>query len=289
MVGVFHATSIRMRRIYLICIALCVLAGGVWADDVRVIGNNVNLRARPDLQAEVVGQVDRGTILQRKSDTDAWVEVIPPDHIEFWVHRDFIETGEVAAPRLNVRSGPGINYSVVTTIERGTRVREREQFSDWIGIDAPAGASVWITSDLVEPFGPAPTPQPEPAPLPPPAPEPEPIQQPEPEPATPVVERAPAPPPRELDLIPLAGQGEQVIREGVLRPAGFVFGRPSRYRLTRQRGHTIETICYIKGNKAQIQSLLGHDLKIEGREYWVQGARYPVLIPEKIVLKSPSS
>ena len=278
-----------MRGMIIMSVSLAALTGVEAADEARVIGNRVNLRARPDLQAEVVGQVNRGDRLTVKSMTEEWVEIAPPSAIEFWVHRDFIDENEVASPRLNVRAGPGINYSVVTTLERGDRVTPTGEFTEWLSIEPPPSASIWITRDLVEPIIPEPPPRPAPAPRPTPEPKPEPPPpEPKPAPPPPVVHRPPPAPPRDLDLIPLEGQGEHVERTGTLRPAGFVFGRPSRYRLTRSRGHRIETICYVKGNEAQLQSLLGHQLVIHGYEYWVQGARYPVLVPDQIVLQPPS-
>jgi SH3-like domain-containing protein len=277
-----------MRYFLTIICGLCVWVGTVQAEPVRVLGSRVNLRARPDLNSEVVGQVDRGQILERRSVADEWVEVGPPDDIAFWIHQDFVEDGVVVASRLNVRSGPGVNYAVVASLERGDQVEIVDVFTDWISVSPPASASVWVAVDLVEPVVTAPEP-PEPA-APPAPPEPvvAPVPQPLPAPPPPVVERAPLPPPRDLDLIPLEGQGEYVEREGILRPAGFVIGRPSRYRLTRQRGHSVETICYVKGNDEQLQSLLGRSLRIEGREFWVQGARYPVLTPDQIILLTPT-
>lgn len=275
-----------MRSVIIVAVCLAAALVAEAANEVRVVGNRVNLRAKPDLQTEVVGQANRGDLLTVKSMTEEWVEVVPPQSIEFWVHRDFVEAGEVASPRLNVRAGPGINYSVVATLERGTRVHQRGEFVEWLSIEPPSSASIWITRELVEAVQPAPAPRPAPPARPEPARKPEPPPR---EPVAPVVYHPPpSPPPSDLDLIPLEGQGERVERTGTLRPAGFVFGRPSRYRLTRQRGHSIETICYVKGNEAQLQSLLGHQLEISGQEYWVQGARYPVLLPEQIVLKPPA-
>lgn len=275
-----------MRLTTFLTVLMLALPAVEAADEVRVLGNRVNLRAKPDLQTEVVGQVNRGDRLKVKSITEEWVEVAPPPSIQFWVHRDFVDGNEVAPPRLNVRAGPGINYSVVAVIERGDRVQPTGEFAEWISIEPPPSASIWITRELVEEIRPPPVrpvmtprPRPEPRPAPPPRVEP---------PVTPVVHRPAPVPPRDLDLIPLEGQGEPVERAGTLRPAGFVFGRPSRYRLTQRRGHSIDTLCYVKGNNAQLQSLLGHELVITGYEYWVQGARYPVLVPDQIVLKPPT-
>jgi SH3-like domain-containing protein len=280
------------------------LIGTVWlaavlcapaAETARVIGNRVNLRARPDLRAEVLGQAERNDVFTVKSIGPEWVEIEPPDAVEAWVHGEFVEAGEVIAPQLNVRSGPGINHTVINQLERGDRVTTRDSFAEWISIAPPDGSSVWIARDFVEILRPDPPPPPPPPPPviepPPPPPPPPPVPEPEPlrpVPPAPVVERPVPPPPVDLKLIPLEGQGALVERAGVLRPAGFFFGRPSRYRLTRERGHTIETICYVKGNEPQLQSLLGQHLVVTGREYWVQGARHSVLLPDQIILQSPA-
>jgi SH3-like domain-containing protein len=278
-----------MRILSVLFVFLLTLSAAP-AEEVRVIGNRVNLRARPDIHSEVSGQVNRGDVLQAKSITDEWVEIAPPASVEFWVHRDFVENGEVTPPRLNVRAGPSINHSVVATVERGTRVRVRGEFAEWISIEPPPESSLWITRDLVEPVRPPPPPEPPPPPPPPVVrPVEPPVMRPEPPPVVaappPVVQRPEPVPPSDLKLIPLEGQGEYVELTGVLRPAGFTFGRPSRYRLTRTRGHIIESICYVRGNETQLQSLLGRSVSIVGHQYWVQGARHPVLIPERIILQ----
>lgn len=269
-------------RIVLIVLSWAALLGTVSASPtpVRITGNHVNMRARPELNAEVVGQVQRGEHLTAKSMTTNWVEVIPPETIDFWAHRDFLSEGEVVSPRLNIRAGPGINYSVVATVERGDQLVVRGEFGEWVKVEPPKDASLWISSEYVEAITPE-RPKPLPAAI-PPAPKP----QPPPPPAIKPPPPKPVPPPEDLDLIPLAGQGMQVEREGTLRQAGFIIGRPSHFRLTQSQGHTHETVCYVKGNEAQLKSLLGKSLLIKGREYWVQGIRHPILVPEQIILRA---
>ncbi len=285
-----------MKRLLIILAMTCWALTVPGAETARVVGNRVNLRAEPQLRGEVVGQVQRNDQLSVIVVEEEWVAVRPPADIIFWVHSDFLEGTEVAAPRLNVRAGPGINHAVVARLERGAEVVKRDTFAEWVGIAAPTNAKVWIAREFVE--------LPEPVAEPPP-PQAEAVapREPAPEPESPMVEATPAvptrpappsverptrvPPPPDLDLIPLDGQGDLVEREGTLRPAGFVLGRPSRYRLTRSRGPIIETICYVKGNEEQLHALLGRAVRISGREYWVQGARHPVLVPQSIILTMP--
>jgi len=80
---------------------------------VTVTADRVNLRAAAREMAEVVGQVNEGTVLASKSIGQKWVEIVPPETVNLWVHRDFVHDGIVATRKLNVRAGPGINFSVV--------------------------------------------------------------------------------------------------------------------------------------------------------------------------------
>ena len=293
------------RQLLIFCAIWLSLAGPGFCQTetkVKVVGQRVNLRAKADLQAEVVGQIADGEFLNARSFQDDWVEVAPPDSVELWVHREFIKDNQVMAPKLYVRGGPGINYTVVGTLLRGDTITPKGDFGEWIKIVPPAVCSLWVNRSYVQVL------QPE---------KPKPVltQQPaagQPVKTAQVVEGASEAPdiytppvvavapkvpvvqavqqqqaatnvPSDLALIPLAGQGRIVQRDGILRLSGLVWGRPSRFRLVRYEGSRIEMICYVRGNSSQMNDLLGQRLLIRGREYWVQGVKYPVVIPDEII------
>ena len=79
-------------------------------------------------------------------------------------------------------------------------------------------------------------------------------------------------------------QGKPVEYPGVLRPAGFVWRRPSRFRLVRYTdvGNPV-TVCFVLGNEGQLKSVIGEQIVLFGRKYWVQGVREPVVAAERIV------
>jgi SH3-like domain-containing protein len=254
---------------------------------VVVHGARVNLRAKPLADAEPVGKVGEGTVLQAKTVRDDWVEVVPPASVELWVHRDFVKDQVVTAEKLYIRTGRSVNHSVVGTMARGEKLTVCGEFQDWLKIAPAAAASVWVARKLVEVQPPSPPGPTTPAqPLPPP-------------PAMVMAETnvisAGAPTnaasaggvtteyvPADLNLVPLEGQGKGVQVEGVLRVVGFGFRHPSRYRLVRLMGRSVETLCYIRGNSEQLNSLLDQFLRIQGRQYWVNGVDYPVIIPDRI-------
>ncbi|MCA1808590.1 MAG: SH3 domain-containing protein [Lentisphaerae bacterium] len=247
-----------------------------------------NLRAKPSLTVEVVAQVSEPDILTVKSVAEEWVEVLPPDHADLWVLGDYVQDGMIRCNRsVNVRAGAGINFNVVGQLADGDPVEVRGSHADWIRIAPPSAASLWVAASLVELVLPTP-----------PEPEPEPVVQEEP-PTEPVVVAEPPPPPpqpvappviappADLDLNHAMPQGELRDYEGTLRPRSFFARTPSRYRLTGVRPETGSefTICYVRGNDAQLKSLLNRRMRITGREYWVFRLDYPVLIPERIVMR----
>jgi SH3-like domain-containing protein len=267
-------------------------AAGTALTPVLVKGSRVNLRAKPSADAEPVGKSTEGAVLQAKSVREEWVELVPPESVELWVHRDFVKDGVVTAEKLYIRTGRSINHSVVGTMVRGEKISVIGEQQDWLRIAPTPAASVWITRKLVEVQAPA---VPDKAavtggglkPLPPPvaisavatnatvA-----VAMP-----TGAVVAATAFIPEDIQnaLIPLEGQGKMVQVEGVLRVIGFSFTRqPSRFRLVRLSGRSVETLCYVRGNSDQLNGLLDQLLRIQGRQYFVSSADYPVLVPERI-------
>jgi uncharacterized protein YraI len=244
---------------------------------VVVKGSRVNLRAGAALTFEVVHQVQQGQPLIARSFEGEWVEVVPPEGCSVWVHRDFIEDGRVSAADLNVRAGPGSNYSVVGSIPRGTTVESISEHGEWLQTKPFPGCTFWISKEFVELIM-----------IPRRAPPAEP-EVPKPDPVAPVSTHQPEPPPEPepppLELVPLDGQGDMAVMEGELRLTDQLFGRPAAHRLVESKGLRRRTVCYVHGNQKQLSGYLGRRMKIEGRQYWAKDIKFPVLVPEKITIR----
>ena len=99
-----------MRLLAIIVTAFAAgLAGAAELPTATVKGDKVNLRGRPDANGEVIGHAAFGEALAIRSVGEPWVEVVPPERIKAWVHRDFVQEGRVAVKELTVRAGPSIN------------------------------------------------------------------------------------------------------------------------------------------------------------------------------------
>lgn len=115
-----------------------------------VMGDRVNLRNEATLDSDVIAQVNYGDELTALEIGEEWIRVRPPATVPVWVHAGLLfEEREVRARVLNVRSGPGTQFSSVGTLGRGDPVEVLEQVDEWRRIAVPANVFLWISRDFV--------------------------------------------------------------------------------------------------------------------------------------------
>jgi hypothetical protein len=122
---------------------------------------NVNLRGQAAINSEIVTHIRRGevvdvleevTVKHPKTDEPGrWAKVALPAGSVVWVNALFIDpsTKAVRPKRLNVRSGPGENYSVLGRVDRGYVVKEVENKGEWIKIEAPTNSYAFVAAHLL--------------------------------------------------------------------------------------------------------------------------------------------
>ncbi len=128
------------------------------AGSAEVVVNNVNVRGQAGLKGEVIAHVQKGdavnvisqiTLDKHKADEPAqWAKISLPTNVTVWVNSKFIDaTNKTVTPKkLNLRGGPGENYSVLGVVEKGTAVTEAGAKGDWTKIEAPASAYAFIAA-----------------------------------------------------------------------------------------------------------------------------------------------
>ncbi|HEY2952810.1 MAG TPA: SH3 domain-containing protein [Verrucomicrobiae bacterium] len=216
--------------------------------------NNVNVRGQAAINSEVIAHLKKGdkvtvleevTIKKPKTDEPAkWARIALPSGTPAWVHSSFIDTATkaVKVKKLNLRSGPGENYSVIGHLEKGAPIKEIETKGEWIKIEAPEKSAAFVAAHLlskdvgaasvaaVPPPTPVPPPRPPPTPvaiaaLPPPAPTPvPPVDNTVPPPVPPPIV---APPPPVIPPPTPAAPEEEIIVRRVVTREGVVKGSVS--------------------------------------------------------------
>jgi uncharacterized protein YgiM (DUF1202 family) len=126
-----------------------------------VDASNVNVRGRATLLGEVVAQLNKGDVVTvieqvenpvaRGDDRRQWARIAYPANTPVWVFGAFVTgEGKVATDRLNLRAGPGENYSIVGRLTRNTAVKEIKRQGEWIAIEAPAEASAFVAATFLK-------------------------------------------------------------------------------------------------------------------------------------------
>lgn len=143
----------QIEPLTLFAVVAVAFAGFISASATQLVTVNadrVNLRAAPDANSEVVGQVSSAdTLVLQGSISDAWVKVTPPAAIDLWIFGSLVKDGKVTVSKAQVRSGAGLNFNVVGQLQNGDPITIRGKVGDWIKIAPFPTSAVWITNSFV--------------------------------------------------------------------------------------------------------------------------------------------
>ncbi len=144
--------------------ALCA-ASVAWgsahaAETATVKGDNVNVRGLPSLTGEVVTQVKSGetvtvldqiTVKKPKAGEPAkWVKIQMPANTPVWVNAGFLDTNNLVVPtKLNLRAGPGENYSVLGRVDKGTPLKPIRNVEGWTEVEGVPSAYAYVAADYL--------------------------------------------------------------------------------------------------------------------------------------------
>jgi uncharacterized protein YgiM (DUF1202 family) len=205
------------------------------AGPATVVANNVNVRGQARLKSEVVTRITKGqsvTVLEEivrnnsgPEEPSAWAKIVLPPGAHVWINTAFIDAGNqtVKPKKLNLRSGPGENYSVIGLLHSGDAVKTITTKGDWTEIEAPTSAYAFMAAQYLK-QGPAEAPAPTLAP-------------PEPAPAPTIVAAVPpiAPPPTENPVVPPSTE-TPAMTNPVTPPPEPVVEEPPPPRIVQREG-----------------------------------------------------
>ena len=139
------------------------------AGPAAVDANHVNVRGQPKLNSEVVTRLSKGqqvTVLEEithnnsgPDEPSAWAKILLPSDVHVWVNSGFIDAGtkSVKPKKLNLRGGPGENYSVLGRLQKGDTVNQVNTKGDWMEIEAPTNAYAFVAAQYLKQETNAPT------------------------------------------------------------------------------------------------------------------------------------
>src|SRR5882724_8159941 len=131
------------------------------AGPATVIASNVNVRGQAKLKSEVVTRINKGqavNVLEEvvlkdsgPEEPSAWAKILLPPGAHVWVNTSFIDANKTVRPKkLNIRSGPGENYSVLGTLNHGDAVKEMGSKAEWTEVEPPSGAYAFVAAQYLK-------------------------------------------------------------------------------------------------------------------------------------------
>lgn len=138
---------------------------------------DVNVRGQAGLKGEVVAHLKQGdavTVLDqinldkhKAGEPAQWAKIALPASTHVWVYSAFVDkTSKTVLPKkLNLRAGPGENYSVLGIIEHGTPVTEITTKGKWMQIAPPTDSYAFVAAMYLKQEVVAAAPVPEPQPI----------------------------------------------------------------------------------------------------------------------------
>jgi pilus assembly protein FimV len=124
--------------------------------------DNVNLRGQAGLQGEVVGHAKKGDVVNvlaeinldkpKAGEPAQWAKIALPSGTKVWIDSKYVDktNNVVAAKKLNLRGGPGENFSVLGVIEKGASVTSVSTKGDWTQIETPASAFAFVAAHYLK-------------------------------------------------------------------------------------------------------------------------------------------
>ncbi len=128
----------------------------------RVTGDRVNLRSRPDTNSTIITKLNTDDVLAGHESLFDWHRVKPPQGVFSYVHRDYIrrdgDTGTVTVSTGNLRVRTGSTERTLDPrqseaqilLPNGTAVEILGTHGDWLKIVPPDDVWMYVAADFVE-------------------------------------------------------------------------------------------------------------------------------------------
>jgi hypothetical protein len=117
---------------------------------VCVTAEHTNLRYQNADNVEVACVVAKGQELIVRGPLEGnWLPVIPPDDVSVWVYAELVRKGAIIRDKTQLRSGPGLNFRVVGSLNHGIPVESRGRLGDWLKIKPPESFPLWVSRTAI--------------------------------------------------------------------------------------------------------------------------------------------
>jgi SH3-like domain-containing protein len=135
-----------------IVILLMFMSGTALAERMTVNVSMANVRSGPGNEHGILWKLEKYHPVEILKKQDVWYYFEDFENDKGWIHKSLL-TGEpsviVVKDRCNIRSGPGTQYEIVFTVEKGVPFKVLKKEGEWISIVHADGDKGWVHKNLV--------------------------------------------------------------------------------------------------------------------------------------------
>ncbi len=121
-----------------------------------VTANNLNVRTGPGVSHPRITQITRDTVWHVIGQQSGWSRIVLTNGTTGWVSESFVihrdvpaQQARVNANALNVRTGPGLNFSRIAIAYNGVVLPVVVERNGWMQVRLPSGRYGWVSGNFV--------------------------------------------------------------------------------------------------------------------------------------------
>jgi uncharacterized protein YgiM (DUF1202 family) len=148
------------KQLWICFCAAAVTFTAAAEESATVNRNHINVRGAPTVNSEVLTHLQKGDKVvfleeipvdkPKKDEPAKWAAIKLPQSSHVWVFTGFLNDHKVKVPRLNLRAGPGENYSVLGRLEKGAEVKEIRTTDQWMEIEPPETSRAYVDASYLD-------------------------------------------------------------------------------------------------------------------------------------------
>lgn len=121
----------------------------------KITKNRVRLRLVPNLEGNIISELNQGAFLLIVDETDDFYAVEPTPNSKAYVFRTYVLDNVIEGTHVNIRLKPDTESPVITQLNSGDRVEGNidPSNSKWLEIAMPKSVRFYIAKDYVERVG----------------------------------------------------------------------------------------------------------------------------------------
>jgi len=122
----------------------------------QVNADEVNIRAGQDTSFDKIGELRKSDPVVVIQKSYSWYKIRLPEQAKCYVSRKLVRflrdgIGEISGDRVNIRSRPKLNATILGQLNELTRVKIIETMDEWCQIEPVEGVYGWVWADFVAP------------------------------------------------------------------------------------------------------------------------------------------